>query len=157
MFHLCFILMFFFMALTCAPSIPTCTDVVFFQGYQLSDVLSINLPSQRSSWNCIAYLSQLYFYFWLFIVCLSINLHNQFNIYVGSCGNNLFFWNFQGSVSVSMSIYQTLFCFICTHLTSGEKEENQLKRNADVNEIHRRTLFHPDSGLHLPKSIYDHE
>lgn len=63
----------------------------------------------------------------------------------------------KGSVSISMSIYQTLFCFICTHLTSGEKEENQLKRNADVNEIHRRTLFHPDSGLRLPKSIYDHE
>ncbi|KAB8083224.1 hypothetical protein EE612_005348, partial [Oryza sativa] len=28
----------------------------------------------------------------------------------------------KGSIAVSMSIYQTLFCFICCHLTSGEKD-----------------------------------
>ncbi|XP_068651643.1 type I inositol polyphosphate 5-phosphatase 1-like [Aristolochia californica] len=56
----------------------------------------------------------------------------------------------KGSVSVSMSIHQTLFCFICTHLTSGEKEGDVLKRNADVLEIHRRTHF-------STKSIRDHE
>ncbi|GAV72292.1 Exo_endo_phos domain-containing protein [Cephalotus follicularis] len=63
----------------------------------------------------------------------------------------------KGSVSVSMSIYQTFFCFICAHLTSGEKDGDELKRNADVHEIHRRTLFHSVSGIGLPKSIYDHE
>ncbi|GAB4845186.1 Type I inositol 1,4,5-trisphosphate 5-phosphatase [Ancistrocladus abbreviatus] len=63
----------------------------------------------------------------------------------------------KGSVSVSMSIYQTLFCFICTHLTSGEKDGDELKRNGDVHEIHRRTMFHPVSCLGLPKSILDHE
>lgn len=63
----------------------------------------------------------------------------------------------KGAVSISMSIYQTHFCFICTHLTSGEKESDQLKRNADVNEIHRRTCFRSGSGLGVPKSIYDHE
>lgn len=63
----------------------------------------------------------------------------------------------KGAVSVSMSIYQTLFCFVCTHLTSGEKEVDQLKRNADVQEIHRRTLFRSDSGLGRPKTIFDHE
>ncbi|KAG8377273.1 hypothetical protein BUALT_Bualt08G0012200 [Buddleja alternifolia] len=63
----------------------------------------------------------------------------------------------KGSISVSMSIHQTLFCFICTHLTSGEKEENAVKRNADVHEIHRRTRFSSLSGMGLPKSIYDHE
>ncbi|XP_010681317.1 type IV inositol polyphosphate 5-phosphatase 3 isoform X2 [Beta vulgaris subsp. vulgaris] len=63
----------------------------------------------------------------------------------------------KGAVSISMSIYQTLFCFICTHLTSGEKEAEQIKRNADVNEIHRRTYFRTESGLGVPKSIYDHE
>lgn len=56
----------------------------------------------------------------------------------------------QGSISVSMSIYQTFFCFVCTHLTSGEKEGDELRRNADVQEIHRRTHF----GT---KSIRDHE
>ncbi|XP_052190622.1 type IV inositol polyphosphate 5-phosphatase 3-like isoform X2 [Diospyros lotus] len=62
----------------------------------------------------------------------------------------------KGSISVSMSIYQTLFCFICSHLASGEKDSDAVKRNADVHEIHRRTQFHSlSSGL--PESIYDHE
>ncbi|KEH26039.1 type IV inositol polyphosphate 5-phosphatase 3 isoform X3 [Medicago truncatula] len=63
----------------------------------------------------------------------------------------------KGSVSVSMSIYQTLFCFICTHLTSGEKEGDELKRNSDVHEILRRTHFHSPSIIGLPKGILDHE
>ncbi|KAL9682583.1 hypothetical protein QQ045_014385 [Rhodiola kirilowii] len=63
----------------------------------------------------------------------------------------------KGSVSVSMSIYQTLFCFICTHLTSGEREVDQLKRNADVQEIHKRTEFHSITKVGLPKKILDHE
>ncbi|XP_012086031.1 type IV inositol polyphosphate 5-phosphatase 3 isoform X7 [Jatropha curcas] len=63
----------------------------------------------------------------------------------------------KGSISVSMSIYQTLFCFICTHLTSGEKDGDELKRNADVHEILRRTQFRTISGIGLPKSILDHE
>lgn len=63
----------------------------------------------------------------------------------------------KGSISVSMSIYQTLFCFVCTHLTSGEKEADAVKRNADVHEILRRTQFHSISSIGLPKSIHDHE
>ncbi|XP_022631844.1 type IV inositol polyphosphate 5-phosphatase 3 isoform X3 [Vigna radiata var. radiata] len=63
----------------------------------------------------------------------------------------------KGSISISMSIHQTLFCFICTHLTSGEKEGDELKRNADVHEILRRTQFHSLSYIGLPKRILDHE
>uniref|UniRef100_A0A0A9B3G8 Inositol polyphosphate-related phosphatase domain-containing protein n=1 Tax=Arundo donax TaxID=35708 RepID=A0A0A9B3G8_ARUDO len=63
----------------------------------------------------------------------------------------------KGSISVSMSIYQTHFCFICCHLTSGEKDGDELKRNADVQEIHRRTIFNPVSRVSIPKTIYDHE
>ncbi|OVA08122.1 Inositol polyphosphate-related phosphatase [Macleaya cordata] len=63
----------------------------------------------------------------------------------------------KGSVAVSMSIYQTLFCFVCSHLTSGEKDADEVHRNADVKEIHRRTQFYPDSAIGFPKSIYDHE
>ncbi|CAI8604303.1 unnamed protein product [Vicia faba] len=63
----------------------------------------------------------------------------------------------KGSVSVSMSIYQTLFCFVCTHLTSGQKEADEIKRNADVREIHQRTHFYSLSDIGLPKSIFDHE
>ncbi|XP_017981611.1 PREDICTED: type IV inositol polyphosphate 5-phosphatase 3 isoform X2 [Theobroma cacao] len=63
----------------------------------------------------------------------------------------------KGSISVSMSIHQTHFCFVCTHLTSGEKDGDELKRNADVHEILRRTHFHSLSAFGLPKSIHDHE
>jgi hypothetical protein len=63
----------------------------------------------------------------------------------------------KGAVSVSMSINQTFFCFINTHLTAGEREVDQIKRNADVHEIHKRTVFHSVSALGLPKLIYDHE
>ncbi|XP_051139846.1 type IV inositol polyphosphate 5-phosphatase 3-like isoform X2 [Andrographis paniculata] len=63
----------------------------------------------------------------------------------------------KGSISVSMSIHQTLFCFVCTHLTSGEKEIDAIKRNADVQEIHRRTQFNSFASIGLPKRIYDHE
>ncbi|KFK41592.1 hypothetical protein AALP_AA2G148700 [Arabis alpina] len=63
----------------------------------------------------------------------------------------------KGAVSVSMSINQTFFCFICTHLTAGEREVDQIKRNADVHEIHKRTVFHSVSALGLPRLIHDHE
>ncbi|CAN8246739.1 unnamed protein product [Cochlearia groenlandica] len=65
----------------------------------------------------------------------------------------------KGAVSVSMSVYQTPFCFVCTHLASGEKDGDHRKRNADVSDIHRRTQFHPHSlnATRLPRSIRDHE
>ncbi|XP_008793481.2 type IV inositol polyphosphate 5-phosphatase 3 isoform X2 [Phoenix dactylifera] len=63
----------------------------------------------------------------------------------------------KGSISVSMSIYQTLFCFVCTHLSSGEKGGNELRRNTDVQEIHRRTRFSTVATVGVPKKIHDHE
>ncbi|KAE9611369.1 putative inositol-polyphosphate 5-phosphatase [Lupinus albus] len=63
----------------------------------------------------------------------------------------------KGSISISMSIYQTLFCFICTHLTPGEKEGDEQKRNAVVHEIHQRTHFHSLADIGFPRSILDHE
>ncbi|KAK6231475.1 Endonuclease/exonuclease/phosphatase - like 10 [Theobroma cacao] len=47
----------------------------------------------------------------------------------------------KGSISISMTLYQTTFCFVCTHLTSGEKEGDEIRRNSDVAEILRRTRF----------------
>ncbi|PON52686.1 Deoxyribonuclease I [Parasponia andersonii] len=87
----------------------------------------------------------------------SLRRHIQ-NLKVSTVGVGVMgFIGNKGSISVSMSIYQTLFCFICTHLTSGEREVDKLKRNADVQEIHRRTHFHSLSSIGLPKSIHDHE
>ncbi|PON96275.1 Deoxyribonuclease I [Trema orientale] len=87
----------------------------------------------------------------------SLRRHIQ-NLKVSTVGVGVMgFIGNKGSISVSMSIYQTLFCFICTHLTSGEREVDKLKRNADVQEIHRRTHFHSLSSTGDPKGIHDHE
>lgn len=47
----------------------------------------------------------------------------------------------KGCISVSMLLYQTSFCFICSHLASGEKEGDEIRRNFDVVEILRNTQF----------------
>ncbi|KAI3918552.1 hypothetical protein MKX01_041872 [Papaver californicum] len=47
----------------------------------------------------------------------------------------------KGSVSVSMSLFQTRLCFVCSHLTSGHKEGDEQRRNSDVYEILKRTQF----------------
>ncbi|KAF3330646.1 type I inositol 1,4,5-trisphosphate 5-phosphatase CVP2 [Carex littledalei] len=66
----------------------------------------------------------------------------------------------KGCISVSMSLHQTTFCFICSHLASGEKEGDELKRNYDVIEILKNTQFQRicrRSGRKIPERITDHE
>lgn len=67
----------------------------------------------------------------------------------------------QGSISISMTLHQTTFCFVCTHLTSGEKQGDEVRRNSDVTEILRKTRFSPTCscpGQPLPPdSILEHE
>lgn len=67
---------------------------------------------------------------------------------------------FQGSISISMSLHQTSFCFICSHLTSGQKEGDELRRNSDVMEIIRKTRFPKVHGIgdeNSPQTILEHE
>ncbi|KZV45657.1 hypothetical protein F511_02317 [Dorcoceras hygrometricum] len=47
----------------------------------------------------------------------------------------------KGSVSVSLSIGGTSFCFIAAHLASGEKKGDEGRRNYQVSEIFKRTAF----------------
>lgn len=60
----------------------------------------------------------------------------------------------QGSVSISMSLFQSRMCFVCSHLTSGTKDGAEQRRNSDVNEILRRTcfssVFATDQALTIP-------
>ncbi|KAH9329591.1 hypothetical protein KI387_001699, partial [Taxus chinensis] len=63
----------------------------------------------------------------------------------------------KGSVSISMSLHETSFCFVCTHLASGEKESDGIRRNSDVAEILKRTCFPRDSTLDLPQTILGHD
>lgn len=67
----------------------------------------------------------------------------------------------KGSVSVSLLLHQTSLCFVCTHLSHGEKEGDELRRNTDVMEILRQTRFPTCSKAgpqtDLPKTIMAHE
>ncbi|KAI3460886.1 hypothetical protein Pfo_017549 [Paulownia fortunei] len=66
----------------------------------------------------------------------------------------------KGSISISMSLHQTSFCFICSHLTSGEKDGDELRRNSDVMEILRKTRFpqvHAMADENSPLTILDHD
>lgn len=70
----------------------------------------------------------------------------------------------KGSVSVRMSLHQTTFCLICTHLAPGEKEGDELRRNFDVLEIIKRTHFprttkdnSSSTVPDLPKTILGHD
>ncbi|GAB2298231.1 Type I inositol polyphosphate 5-phosphatase 4 [Dionaea muscipula] len=67
----------------------------------------------------------------------------------------------KGSISISMSLHQTSFCFICSHLTSGQKEGDELRRNSDVMEILRKTRFPLVHGMgyekYSPQTILEHD
>ncbi|KAI0498509.1 hypothetical protein KFK09_019397 [Dendrobium nobile] len=66
----------------------------------------------------------------------------------------------KGSISVSISLHKTTFCFICSHLTSGQKGGDELRRNYDVLEILRKTRFPQFSGqgdVKSPETILEHD
>ncbi|KAL8170289.1 hypothetical protein V2J09_022093 [Rumex salicifolius] len=66
----------------------------------------------------------------------------------------------KGSISISMSLHQTSFCFVCSHLTSGQKEGDELRRNSDVMEILRKTRFPRVDGTgdeYSPRTILEHD
>lgn len=66
----------------------------------------------------------------------------------------------KGSVSVSMSIGGTSFCFVVAHLASGEKKGDEGKRNYQVSEIFRRTSFSrlpQDGNGCVPLTILGHD
>ncbi|KAM7259976.1 hypothetical protein ACFE04_015717 [Oxalis oulophora] len=63
----------------------------------------------------------------------------------------------KGSVSVSMSLYQSKMCFVCSHLTSGQKDGAEQRRNADVHEIIRRTSFSSVFDVDQPLTIPSHD
>ncbi|OVA03892.1 Inositol polyphosphate-related phosphatase [Macleaya cordata] len=66
----------------------------------------------------------------------------------------------KGCISVSMSLHQTSFCFICSHLASGEKEGDEIRRNSDVIEILKNTQFPKvckKLACRIPEKILDHD
>ncbi|XP_016503011.2 type IV inositol polyphosphate 5-phosphatase 7-like [Nicotiana tabacum] len=68
----------------------------------------------------------------------------------------------KGSISISMQLHQTSFCFVCSHLTSGQKKGDELRRNSDVMEILKKTRFLQVSGAGeekspSPETILEHD
>ncbi|KAG0480374.1 hypothetical protein HPP92_011232 [Vanilla planifolia] len=66
----------------------------------------------------------------------------------------------KGSIAMSMTIHKTSFCFVCSHLASGEKEGDELKRNSDVAEILKNTQFPricKRPTRQVPERIMDHD
>ncbi|PKA48799.1 Type I inositol 1,4,5-trisphosphate 5-phosphatase CVP2 [Apostasia shenzhenica] len=83
------------------------------------------------------------------------------NIKVSCVGRGLMgYLGNKGSISISLSLHQTSFCFICSHLTSGQKDGDELRRNSDVMEILRKTRFPRVNRLadeKSPETILEHE
>ncbi|KAL0915058.1 hypothetical protein M5K25_015458 [Dendrobium thyrsiflorum] len=65
----------------------------------------------------------------------------------------------KGSISISMTLRGTTFCFVCTHLASGEKEGDEVRRNADVMEILKKTKFNKSNCIFSdsPDTILEHD
>ncbi|XP_039069721.1 type I inositol polyphosphate 5-phosphatase 5-like [Hibiscus syriacus] len=66
----------------------------------------------------------------------------------------------KGCIAISMSLHQTSFCFVCCHLASGEKEGDELRRNADVSEILKGTQFPiicKTPNHRAPEKIIEHD
>ncbi|KAL4376131.1 hypothetical protein GQ457_02G011400 [Hibiscus cannabinus] len=90
-----------------------------------------------------------------------LNKYLVSNVKVSSvaCGIMGYLGN-KASVSVSMSIDSTSFCFIAAHLASGEKSGDEGRRNRQVSEIFKRTSFpqsaNDDDNLH-PLTILGHD
>ncbi|EPS73279.1 hypothetical protein M569_01477 [Genlisea aurea] len=61
----------------------------------------------------------------------------------------------KGAISISMSINGTSLCLVCSHLASGEKEGDLKRRNADVEEVLKKTIFRKSKKG--PNSILDHQ
>ncbi|XP_072996722.1 type I inositol polyphosphate 5-phosphatase 8 [Typha latifolia] len=59
----------------------------------------------------------------------------------------------KGSISISMTLRRTTFCFVCTHLASGEKDGDEVRRNADVVEILKRTRFLQSHRFSRPAAL----
>ncbi|VAH12883.1 unnamed protein product [Triticum turgidum subsp. durum] len=78
----------------------------------------------------------------------------------------------KGSISISLTLQggssavaSTSLCFVCTHLASGEKDGDEVRRNSDVAEILKRTRFPrphrfsrlPAAAPSSPETILEHE
>ncbi|KAL4577228.1 hypothetical protein LXL04_013333 [Taraxacum kok-saghyz] len=94
-------------------------------------------------------------------VWINTSLFNMYNISsvkvcAVACGIMGYLGN-KGSVSVSMLIEGSSFCFIVAHLASGEKKGDEGRRNHQVSDIFKRTYFTRDDCTPRPLTILGHD
>ncbi|XP_030468158.1 type IV inositol polyphosphate 5-phosphatase 9-like [Syzygium oleosum] len=63
----------------------------------------------------------------------------------------------KGSVTVRFELHGTSFCFVCTHLASGNRQADHILRNSNAAEILSRTSFPGGPSLHSSRKILDHD
>ncbi|MCD7448316.1 Type IV inositol polyphosphate 5-phosphatase 7 [Datura stramonium] len=114
----------------------------------------------RNSTYCLAASKQMVGIFLTVWVRSDLREHVR-NMKVSCVGRGLMgYLRNKGSISISMQLHQTRFCFVCTHLTSGQKEGDELRRNCDVMEILKKTRFPKVSGVDeekSPETILEHD
>ncbi|XXG66946.1 hypothetical protein AAC387_Pa06g0402 [Persea americana] len=96
-------------------------------------------------------------------ICVSIWVRKRLrrrinNLKVSPVGVGLMgYMGNKGSVSVSIYLFQTRLCFVCSQLTSGHRVGDQQKCNSDVCEILRCTIFCSFIDSDQPQTIPSHE
>ncbi|KAI3967957.1 hypothetical protein MKW92_043999 [Papaver armeniacum] len=120
-------------------------------------------PKSTSSRYCLAASKQMVGIFLCVWVRTDLNQHVS-NLKVSCVGRGIMgYLGNKGSVSISMTLRDTTFCFVCTHLTSGEKEGDEVRRNSDVIEILKKTKFSQSQRVSgqpftpSPVSILEHD
>ncbi|KAL0426351.1 UNVERIFIED_CONTAM: Type I inositol polyphosphate 5-phosphatase 8 [Sesamum latifolium] len=120
-----------------------------------------NCPSTVQHKYCLAACKQMVGLFLCVWVRQDLNQHIS-SLKVSCVGRGIMgYLGNKGSISISMKLDQSTFCFVCSHLTSGEKEGDAIRRNSDVMEILKRTRFSHScriSGKPIPPyTILDHD
>ncbi|XAR57267.1 Inositol-polyphosphate 5-phosphatase [Bertholletia excelsa] len=117
-------------------------------------------PGQGQSRYCLVASKQMVGIFLTIWVKSDLREHVR-NMKVSCVGRGLMgYLGNKGSISISMLLHQTSFCFVCSHLTSGQKEGDELRRNSDVMEILKKTRFPRVRGVtdeKSPETILEHD
>ncbi|XP_020205473.2 type I inositol polyphosphate 5-phosphatase 8 [Cajanus cajan] len=128
---------------------------------ETSPTSSFTTTSKQKRYYCLAASKQMVGIF--LCVWVRADLYDHVtNLKVSCVGRGIMgYLGNKGSISISMTLYHTTFCFVCTHLASGEKDGDEVRRNLDVSEILKKTKFsHSFKSLGQPlppESILEHD
>ncbi|XP_059623064.1 type I inositol polyphosphate 5-phosphatase 5 [Cornus florida] len=147
------------------PRSEPCTSPYIARNPDIEDLLSIaEIPTSPSSPNGMNY--RIIASKQMVGIFLSVWARKELVEHIGhlriSCvGRGIMgYLGNKGCISISLSLHETSFCFVCSHLASGEKEGDELKRNADVSEILKGTQFPKickNPVRRIPERIMDHD